>query len=59
MLKITMIKSLNGRVPKHRDTIRSLGLRKMHQSVLKEDTPMIRGMINAVNFMLKVEEVNS
>ena len=56
-LKITMVRSLNGRIPKHRATIRSLGLRKMHQTVIKDDNAMIRGMVNAVSFMLKVEEV--
>jgi large subunit ribosomal protein L30 len=56
-VKVTLVRSLNGRIPKHRATVRGLGLRKMHQAVIKDDTPMIRGMINAVAFMLKVEEV--
>jgi large subunit ribosomal protein L30 len=56
-LKITQVKSLSGRIEKHRRTIRALGLRKMHHTVVHNDTPQIRGMINSVSFMLKVEEV--
>jgi len=56
-LKVTLLKSPIGKIQKHRDTVRALGLRKLHQSVLKDDTPMIRGMVNAVSFMVKVEEI--
>jgi large subunit ribosomal protein L30 len=56
-LKITQVKSLSGRIEKHRRTIRALGLRKMNQAVVHNDTPQIRGMVNSVSFMLKVEEV--
>jgi len=56
-IKLTLVRSLNGRIPKHRATIRALGLKKMHQAVVKDDNAMIRGMVNAVSFMLKVEEV--
>jgi len=56
-LKITQVKSLSGRIEKHRRTIQALGLRKMHHTVVHNDTPQIRGMINSVSFMLKVEEV--
>ena len=56
-LKITQIKSLSGRIQRHRDTIKALGIRRMHHTVTHNDTPQIRGMINAVRFMVKVEEV--
>jgi len=56
-LKITQVKSLSGRIEKHRRTIRALGIRKMHHTVIHNDTPQIRGMVNSVSFMLKVEEV--
>lgn len=56
-LKITQVKSLSGRIEKHRRTIRALGITKMHHTVVHNDTPQIRGMIDSVSFMLKVEEV--
>ena len=55
-IKITLKRSLIGRIPKHRATIRGLGLKKMHQTVIREDTPMIRGMVAQVNYLLCVEE---
>jgi large subunit ribosomal protein L30 len=58
-LKITQVKGLSGRIRRHRETIRALGLRRIRQSVVHEDNPQIRGMINAVRFMVKVEEVKS
>ena len=54
-VKVTLIKSVIGRTAAHKGTIVGLGLRKMHQSVELKDTPEVRGLINAVNFMLKVE----
>lgn len=56
-LKVTLVKSTIGRIVKHRDTVRALGLKKLHHSVIKEDNAMIRGMINAVSYMVKVEEI--
>ncbi|MDY6852841.1 MAG: 50S ribosomal protein L30 [Thermodesulfobacteriota bacterium] len=56
-LKITQVKSLSGRIQKHIRTSEALGLRRIHHSVIHNDTPQIRGMIKAVSFMLKVEEV--
>jgi large subunit ribosomal protein L30 len=56
-LKITQTRSLSGRIQKHRRTIEALGLKRMHHSVVHNDTPQIRGMIRAVSFMIKVEEV--
>ncbi|MCK4857428.1 MAG: 50S ribosomal protein L30 [candidate division Zixibacteria bacterium] len=58
-LKITQVRSLSGRIQRHRDTIRALGIRKLNHSVIHKDTPQIRGMIKAVEFMVKVEEVES
>jgi large subunit ribosomal protein L30 len=58
-LRITQIRSLSGRIQRHRDTIRALGLLRMHHTVEHNDTPQIRGMVKAVEFMVKVEEVQS
>ncbi len=55
-LKITLVKSGIGYSEKHKATLRALGLRKMHQSVVQEDTPTLRGMLLKVNHLVKVEE---
>ncbi|HHI94205.1 MAG TPA: 50S ribosomal protein L30 [Gammaproteobacteria bacterium] len=55
-VKITLTKSVIGRLPAHKACVAGLGLRRMHQTVSVEDTPSNRGMINAVSYMLKVEE---
>jgi large subunit ribosomal protein L30 len=55
-LKVTLIKSLIGLSPKQEATARALGLRRIRQAVEHDDTPTIRGMIQAVSFCLKVEE---
>ena len=54
-LKVTQIKSSIGRLPKHKATMTGLGLRKIGHTVELEDTPSVRGMINRVNYMVKVE----
>ena len=54
-VKVTLVKSVIGRVESHRATVRGLGLCRMHHSVELEDTPQVRGMINKVNYLLKVE----
>jgi len=54
-VKVTLIKSLIGRTASQKGTVVGLGLKKMHHTVELQDTPEVRGMINAVNFMLKVE----
>ena len=54
-VKVTLIKSVIGRLESHRATVKGLGLRRMHQTVELQDTPAIRGMINKVNYLLKVE----
>jgi large subunit ribosomal protein L30 len=56
-LKITQIRSTIGALRNHRETLRSLGLRKIRQSVLKVDTPQVRGMISTVRPLVTVEEV--
>jgi large subunit ribosomal protein L30 len=56
-LKVTLIRSLCKRLKNHQACVRGLGLKKMHQTVLVQDTPCNRGMINKVAYMLNVEEV--
>ncbi len=56
MLKITLKKSVIGRVPKHKKTIEALGLRKIGQTVEKEDNPAIRGMLHQVSYLVEVKE---
>lgn len=56
-LKVTLVKSLIGRLKNHQASVRGLGIRKIHQSVIVDDTPENRGMINLVQYMVKVEEV--
>ncbi len=56
-LKITLKKSKIGRLEKHIKNVEALGLKKVGQTVIKEDIPSIRGMINKIDFMLDVEEV--
>ncbi|GAB3486397.1 MULTISPECIES: 50S ribosomal protein L30 [Amycolatopsis] len=56
-LKVTQIKSRIGTKQNHRDTLRTLGLRKIRQSVVREDTPQVRGLIHTVRHLVTVEEV--
>lgn len=56
-LKVTLIKSINGRLQSHKACVRGLGLRRMHHTVTVIDTPENRGMINKVAYLLKVENV--
>ena len=55
-LRVTLIRSTNGKIQSHRETVRGLGLRRMHHTVELEDTPAIRGMIHKVNYLVRVEE---
>ncbi len=55
-IKVQQIKSVIGRKPKHRATMRGLGLTKMHKTVTLEDTPAVRGMIRQVSYMVRVIE---
>ncbi|MDD2414714.1 MAG: 50S ribosomal protein L30 [Eubacteriaceae bacterium] len=56
-LEITLKKSLIGRNPRQRATIKALGLRKIGHTVTHDDTPQIRGMIHKTDFMLDVKEI--
>ena len=56
-LKITLVRSTIGYKYDQKDTVRRLGLKRMHQTVDKEDNPQIRGMIEKVKHLLTVEEV--
>jgi large subunit ribosomal protein L30 len=56
-LKVTMVRSKNGRLASHKACVAGLGLRKIHQSVEVIDTPENRGMINKIHYMLLVEEI--
>jgi len=55
-IKVTQTKSSIGRLPKHKATLRGLGLRRINHTVELEDTPCIRGMVNKVHCMVKIEE---
>lgn len=56
-IRITLKRSPVARIRKHRETLRALGLRRPNQSVVKPDTPVVRGMVDAVSFMVEVEPV--
>ena len=55
-IKVTLKRSIHGRLESHKACVRGLGLRRMHQVVEVEDTPCTRGMINKVSYMVKVVE---
>ena len=57
-VKIELIRSGIGRKPNQRATLKALGLRKMHQSVVKDANPSILGMVNTVSHLVKVEEIS-
>ena len=54
-LKVTLVKSIIGTKQDHRATVRGLGLRKLNSSAELEDTPAVRGMIQKVQYLVKVE----
>ncbi len=56
-LKVTLVKSTNRRIEKHKACVRGLGLRRIRHSVMVADTPENRGMINKVSYLLAVTEV--
>lgn len=58
-LKVTLVRSTSGRLAAHKACVKGLGLRRMHHSVEVEDTPAVRGMINKVNYLVKVEDGES
>jgi len=57
-LSITLMKSKYGRLVNHQNCILGLGLKKIRQTRVVDDTPEIRGMVNKVSYLLKVEEVH-
>ncbi|TVP88454.1 MAG: 50S ribosomal protein L30 [Pseudomonadaceae bacterium] len=54
-IKVTQTKSSAGRLPKHKLCVKGLGLRRIGHTVEVEDTPSVRGMINKVSYMVRVE----
>lgn len=58
-VKVTQVKSKIGTKRNHRDSLRTLGLRKIRQSVVREDTPQVRGLIHTVRHLVTVEEVKA
>lgn len=54
-VKVTLVRSPIGRLPKHKATLTGLGLRRIGHTVELEDTPSVRGMINKVSYMLSVD----
>jgi large subunit ribosomal protein L30 len=54
-LKVTLVKSINGTKQSHRATVRGLGLRRINHTVMLEDTPAVRGMVNKVYYLVKCE----
>ncbi|MFY9325417.1 MAG: 50S ribosomal protein L30 [Candidatus Nanopelagicales bacterium] len=56
-LKVTQVKSEIGGSERQRQNLRSLGLRKIGDSVVKPDTPVFRGMVSRVSHLVKIEEV--
>jgi len=55
-IKVTQIKSSNGRLKNHKACVAGLGLRRIGQTVEVEDTPSVRGMINTAYYLLRVED---
>ncbi len=55
-LKVTLKKSMSGKLKSHQACARGLGIRRMHHTVVVNDTPENRGMINKISYMLQVEE---
>ena len=57
-LKITQVRSAINRIEKQKLTIRALGIRRLHHTVVHEDTPQIRGMLRVVEHLVTVEQVD-
>ncbi|MBB1253617.1 50S ribosomal protein L30 [Streptomyces alkaliterrae] len=57
-LKITQARSVIGTKQNHRETLRTLGLKRINDVVVKEDRPEVRGMVHTVRHLVTVEEVN-
>lgn len=57
-IKVTLVRSTIGAIPKHKKTVEALGLRKINSSNIHEDNVAIRGMADQVRHLVKVEEIN-
>ena len=55
-LKVRLVKGLAGIKQRHRDTVRGLGLKKINQTAELADTPAVRGMINRVNYLVRIDD---
>jgi large subunit ribosomal protein L30 len=55
-IKVTLTRSTSGRLPNHKACVAGLGLRRINHTVEVEDTPSVRGMINKVSYLLRVED---
>ncbi|NRB71529.1 MAG: 50S ribosomal protein L30 [Xanthomonadales bacterium] len=55
-IKVTLVRSPIGAQPRHKECVRGLGLKRMHQTVELEDTPSVRGMVNKIDYMVRVDE---
>jgi large subunit ribosomal protein L30 len=58
-VRVTLVKSPIGYEKSQKATVRALGLRRMHASVIHDDTPPVRGMINKISHLVKVEEIEA
>ncbi|CAM4469892.1 50S ribosomal protein L30 [Paenibacillus macerans] len=58
-LQITLVRSLIGRPENQRTTVKTLGLRKINQTVVHNDNPAIRGMVNQVSHLVSVKEIEA
>jgi large subunit ribosomal protein L30 len=56
-LRITLVKGLSGRTEYHRKVVRGLGLTRINRAVVRLDTPEIRGMVEKIKFLVRMEEV--
>jgi len=55
-IKVTLLRSTSGRLKAHKASVAGLGLRRINHTVEVEDTPSVRGMVNQVNYLVRVEE---
>ena len=56
-LKVTLVRSTIGSIPKHKKTVEALGLRKINDTNIQQDNPAIRGMLRQVRHLITVEEL--
>jgi len=56
-LRITLVRGLSGRNEYHRKVVRGLGLTRINRTVVRQDTPEVRGMVEKVKFLVRMEEV--